>query len=121
MKKTAAFFLTRKAALDLREIHRRSLQKWGAEVADRYLADLYEAMRQAAAKPDAGRLRRHRSAPFHMIPARRHFIVYDLAPGGIAVLTVQHQSRDIESLIAGLTPSFLAEVERIRRKSDSRP
>ncbi|MBK7006999.1 MAG: hypothetical protein IPH37_19350 [Burkholderiales bacterium] len=38
-------------------------------------------------------------------------------PHGIAVLTVQHQVRDIESLIADLTPAFHAEVERLKRKA----
>lgn len=113
---TARFFLTRNAALDLRRIHTRSRREWGEEVADRYLADLYAAMRQAAANPEAGRVRQHRSAPFLMVPARQHFVVYDLVPEGIAVLTIQHQVRDIEGLIAEFTPSFQVEVERLKRK-----
>jgi hypothetical protein len=52
-----------------------------------------------------------------MVPARQHFVIYDLVPQGIAVLTVQHQVRDIESLIADLTPAFHAEVERLKRKA----
>lgn len=52
-----------------------------------------------------------------MIPARQHFVIYDLVPQGIAVLTVQHQVRDIESLIADLPPAFHAEVERLKRKA----
>ena len=52
-----------------------------------------------------------------MIPARQHFVIYDLVPQGIAVLTVQHQVRDIETLIAELTPSFKAEVERLKLKT----
>lgn len=47
---------------------------------------------------------------------RQHFVIYDRVPQGIAVLTVQHQVRDIESLIADLTPAFHAEVERLKRK-----
>jgi plasmid stabilization system protein ParE len=113
----AAFLLTRNAALDLRRIHTRSRREWGAEVADRYLADLYAAMGDAAANPEKGRLRQLRSAPFLMVPARQHFVVYDLVPQGIAVLTVQHQVRDIEIPIAELTPAFHAEVERLKRKA----
>jgi len=112
----AAFFLTRNAALDLRRIHARSRRAWGEDVVDRYLADLYAAMSKAAAAPEKGRLRRRRSAPFLMVPARQHFVIYDLVPQGIAVLTVQHQVRDIETLIAKLTPSFHAEIERLKRK-----
>ena len=90
--------------------------RW-APGADRYLADLYAAMGDAAANPGKGRLRQRRSAPFLMVPAQRHFVIYDLVPQGIAVLTVQHQERDIETLIAELTPAFHAEVERLKRKA----
>jgi toxin ParE1/3/4 len=113
----ARFFLTRRAAFDLRSIHTRSRDEWGEDVADRYITDLYAAMRRAAANPEMGRLRQHRSAPFLMVPALRHFVIYDIILQGIAVLTIQHQVRDIEALIAGLTAAFRAEVERLRRQS----
>ena len=74
-------------------------------------------MRQAASASEAGRLRQHRSTPFLMVPVQRHFVIYDVIPQGIAVLTIQHQVRDIETLIAELTPVFLVEVERLKRKS----
>jgi len=113
----ATFLLTRNAALDLRRIHTRSRCEWGEDVADQYIADLYAAMGVAAANPENGRLRQYRSAPFLMIPSRQRFVIYDLVPQGIAVLTVQHQVRDIESLIADLTPAFHAEVEQLKRKA----
>jgi plasmid stabilization system protein ParE len=111
----ARFFLTRRAAIDLRSIHARSCREWGEEVADRYIADLYAILQKAAANPEMGRLRQHRSAPFLMLPAQRYFVIYDLVPQGIAVLTIQHQARDIETLIAELTPTFLAEVKKLKR------
>ena len=113
----ATFLLTRNAALDLRRIYTRSRRNWGDDVADRYLSDLYAVMGVAAANPEKGRLRQYRSTPFLMVPARQHFVIYDLVSQGIAVLTVQHQVRDIESLIADLTPAFHAEVERLVRKA----
>lgn len=112
----ATFLLTRTAALDLRRIHAQSRRTWGDDVADRYLADLYAAMGAAAVSPEKGRLRQHRSSPFSIIPAREHFVIYDVVPQGIAVLTVQHQVRDIETLIAELTPTFFAEIERLKRQ-----
>lgn len=111
----ARFFLARRAALDLRSIHTRSRREWGEDVAGRYIADLYAAMRKAAANPEAGRPRQHCSAPFLMIPAQRHFVIYDIIPQGIAVLTIQHQVRSVETLIADLAPALLAEVERLKR------
>lgn len=113
----ATFLLTRNAALDLRRIYTRSRREWGDDVADCYLADLYAVMGVAAADPEKGRLRQYRPAPFLRVAARQHFVIYDLVPQGIAVLTVQHQVRDIESLIADLTPAFHAEVERLKRKT----
>lgn len=112
-----AFLLTRNAALDLHRIHARSCREWGDDVADRYVADLYAAMGVAAINPETSHLRQYRSAPFLMIPAQQHFVVYDVVPQGIAVLTVQHQVRDIETLIEELTPAFRNEVERLRRKA----
>lgn len=114
---SATFLLTRNAALDLRRIHTRSRREWGVDIADHYLADLYAAMGSAAASPEQGRLRQYRSAPFLMVSARHHFVVYDLVPQGIVVLTVQHQVRDIEALVAELTPAFIAEVERLKRET----
>ena len=112
----ATFLLTRNAALDLRRIHARSVHEWGEDAADQYIADLYAAMGVAAANPQKGRLRQYRSAPFLMVPARQHFVIYDLVPQGIAVLAIQHQVRDIETLIAELTPAFVVEVERLKQK-----
>ena len=113
----ATFLLTRNAALDLRLIHTRSRREWGDDVADKYLADLYTVMGVVAANPEKGRLRQYRSTPFLMVPARLHFLIYDRVPQGIAVLTVQHQVRDIESLIAELSQDFHAEVDRIKRNA----
>lgn len=117
MPSPATFLLTRNAALDLRRIYTRSRREWGDDVADRYLADLYAVMGLAAADPEKGRLRQYRSAPFLMVAAREHFVIYDLVPQGIVVLTVQHQVRNIETLIAELNRSFNAEVERLKPKS----
>lgn len=111
----ATFLLTRNAAMELRHIHTHSRRSWGDAVADRYLADLYVVMASAAAQPETGRLRQYRSVPFLMIPAREHFVIYDIVPQGIAVLTIQHRVRSIETLIAEMTPAFHAEVERLKR------
>ena len=117
MPSSGTFLVTRHAALDLRRIHARSHREWGEDVADQYLADLYAVMGTTAANPERGRSRQYRSAPFLMVPARQHFLIYDLVPQGIVVLTVLHQVRDIESLIADLDQGFHAEVERLKRQA----
>ena len=88
MSKSPVFHLTRRAALDLRDIYDRSRQEWGEATADGYMADLYATMSQAAANPDAGVLRQHRAAPFLMVPARQHFVIYDRIPE----LAITHNS-----------------------------
>jgi len=108
------FHLTQRAALDLRDIHRRSVAEWGKDVAGRYMADLYAAMHQAAANPEAGLLRQVRAAPFLMVAARKHFVVYDRARDGIVVLTLLHQIRNVEALIAEMTPEFFRETDRLK-------
>ena len=114
MSESPVFHLTRRAALDLRNIYNHSLREWGEATADSYMADLYAVMSKAAAYPDSGLLRQHRTAPFLMVPARQHFVVYDRSPQGITILTILHQVRDIESLIADLSPTFLQEVEKLK-------
>lgn len=114
MSKTPSFRLTRRAAIDLREINKHSRRTWGQKTADGYISDLYAAMRKAAADPDSGLLRHHRTAPFLVVPARKHFVVYNRIPGGIVVLTILHQVRDLEALVGSLTPAFLEEIEKLR-------
>ena len=114
MSELPVFHLTRRAALDLRNIYDRSRREWGEATADSYMADLYAVMSKAAANPDSGLLRQHRATPFLMLPARQHFVVYDRSPQGITILTILHQVRDIEGLIADLSPTFLQEVEKLK-------
>jgi toxin ParE1/3/4 len=120
MSKSPAYHLTRRAALDLRDIYDRSRREWGEAVANRYMIDLYAAMSKASTNPDAGLLRKNRAAPFLMISARQHFIIYDRIPDGIAILTLLHQVRDIDSLVAGLSPFFLQEVEKLKAAKPAR-
>jgi plasmid stabilization system protein ParE len=116
MIKRSAFHLTRRAALDLREIYDRSVREWGEATADPYIRDIYDSMNRAATDSDIGLLRKHRSAPFRMVPARQHFVIYDCIPDGIVVLTIIHQVRDIERLLGGLSQTFLREIESLRSK-----
>jgi toxin ParE1/3/4 len=108
------FDLTRQAARDLRDIHSRSLAAWGKVRADRYLDEIYAMLRRIAVNPASGQLRAHRSAPFLMVAAGRHFVVYDRVGERVVVLTVLHQVRDIERVIADMGPEFLAEIEALR-------
>jgi toxin ParE1/3/4 len=49
-----------------------------------------------------------------MVPAGRHFVIYDTMDDGVVILTVLHQVRDIERIIADMGPEFLAAIEALR-------
>jgi len=88
MSKSPVFHLTRRATPDPRDIYDRSRQEWGEGTTDGYMAELYAVMSKAAANPDAGVLRQYRAAPFLMVPARQHFVIYDRIPE----LAITHNS-----------------------------
>ncbi|WP_413207893.1 type II toxin-antitoxin system RelE/ParE family toxin [Rhodospirillum sp. A1_3_36] len=115
----ADFYLTRRAYLDLEVIHAYSREHWGDRVASAYMDDLYAAFQRMAEDPSLGTARRHRSHPFLMAPAERHFAVYEQAGTDIIIATVQHMRRDIETLIAGLEADLLVEINRIRQSIKS--
>jgi plasmid stabilization system protein ParE len=110
------FYLTHHAAIILRDIYALSIKQWGQKTANKYMAELYAAIKKAAARPEIGRLRAHRSAPFLIIPAGQHFIIYDCLEWGIVVLTLLHQHRDVERIIAKMEPAFIAELFSLRNR-----
>ena len=116
----AQFHLTRRAARDLQVIHRYSVEEWGEEKARAYINTLYAAMGAAADKPETGLLRQHRSHPFLMVPAGRHYIVYDNVDIGIVILTILHQRRNIEQVISGFTPDFMVAIDELRSQADGK-
>jgi toxin ParE1/3/4 len=87
---------------------------WGNTRADRYVDEIYTVFGKVAANPELGRLRVRRAAPFLMVAAGQHFVIYDRVNDAVVVLTVLHQVRDIERILATMRPDFLAEMEAIR-------
>jgi plasmid stabilization system protein ParE len=110
------FHLTRHAAMTLREIHAHSTKQWGQKTADKYMAEIYAVMMKAATKPDIGKLRAPRAVPFLMVPAGKHFVVYDRPKRDVIILAILHQRRNIERVIADMGPAFLAEIKILRRE-----
>src|SRR5437016_4894739 len=117
----AKWYLTREAARDLRSIYARSVKQWGQPTADDYMAEIYSVMNKIASRPDLGKLRAHRAVPFLMVPAGRHFVVYDRLKKDVVILTILHQRRDIEQIIKQLQPSLLAEMIFLKNATKSRP
>ncbi|MDD3288869.1 MAG: type II toxin-antitoxin system RelE/ParE family toxin [Alphaproteobacteria bacterium] len=109
------FYLTRQAARILRDIHAHSTKQWNKRTADRYINEIYAVMNKIAATPALGKLRKSRSMPFSMVPAGKHFIVYDCIDKGVVILTLLHQRRDIERIISEMGPFFVAEIDAIKK------
>ncbi len=109
------FHLTRRAATDLRDIYDHSKDQWGEKKARHYIDSIYAAMSSLKADDHRAKQREGRSLPFHMIPAEKHFIVFEIINKTPVIITLLHQRRDIESIIRDFTPDFLAEISSLRK------
>ena len=112
---TTRFHLTHRAARDLRDIYAFSRDRWGEKTARAYIDKLYAAMGTLKPGDDRARQRAQRAFPFSMVPAERHFIVYEMMGTVPVILTLLHQQRNIEALIASFSDAFLAEIEDLRK------
>jgi plasmid stabilization system protein ParE len=83
------------AKAELAGIRRFSVDRWGREVAHRYLADLRDAARAAAAAPERCR---SLSGPFRIRRARSHYLILhvDPAAGRVTVARILHVSMDLD-------------------------
>lgn len=109
------FYLTHRAAMDLRDIYDLSVERWGEKIARDYIDKLYVAMGALKIEDDRAKQRKERSLPFSMIPAAKHFIVYEVIDKLPTVITILHQRRDVESIIRDFTQEFLAEIDYLRQ------
>ncbi len=107
--------LARRAVADLRAIHQRSLIEWGILQADRYLEDIYATIMRLAASPDRDTSRNRRAAPFRMVPAEKHFLIYEQVDDVVAILAVLHQRQNVEKAIAELTDEARRGIAAIKR------
>jgi len=107
--------LSRRALVDLRDILLYSGNLWGNAQAETYVAALYTCFQKIAEAPDLGLKRRTRIQPFRMIAAQKHFIIYDVTPDAVVILTIQNQKRDIETLIKAMRPELLKTITEMQK------
>ncbi|ESQ91367.1 type II toxin-antitoxin system RelE/ParE family toxin [Asticcacaulis benevestitus] len=110
---SAKYRLSRRALADPRHIFNHSTERWGEARANLYIQALYETFGKIAAAPDLGVKRQKRAWPFLMIEAQQHFIIYDVTPDAVLILTIQHQRRDIERLIQAMRPDLLQDIAKL--------
>lgn len=103
--------LTERALSDIDEIDRYSVEHFGRHVADRYLADLGEALSRLEADPSLFRDRHDYTGRLRFYRLREHVIVGDVIKGVTFVLTVWHGSMDFIERLSELEPDLRHEAE----------
>ena len=83
--------ITREARARLREIYHYTLQHYGRQKAEDYLASLSRCMNMLAEQPGLG----HNFKRFKRYNDGMHSIFYRVDSAGITVLHIFHQSEDI--------------------------
>jgi plasmid stabilization system protein ParE len=83
------------AKAELAEIRQHSIGRWGREVAQRYLADLRDAARSAAAAPERLRFLK---GPFRITRVRSHYLILhvDRDAGRLTIARILHVRMEIE-------------------------
>ncbi|MCF6193400.1 MAG: type II toxin-antitoxin system RelE/ParE family toxin [Kangiellaceae bacterium] len=112
----ARIHISRRAALDLDDIDRHSIKKWGVTVADRYIQSIETALQTLADNPDLRSLNVKVSQNFYLYRAREHYLVCSYKNNDIVVLTIKSGSLDIPSQLSKLEPTLLTEAEFLHRQ-----
>lgn len=98
-----AYLLRELARADLEAIWIYTVEQWGIEQAERYLQGLFRCFDDLAANPQLGRERDDVKAGYRSFPEGRHVVFYVIAPAGIEVIGIVHQSADVETHLGAPT------------------
>ena len=103
--------LSRRALLDLDDIERFSVEKWGRNVADQYLTMTEQALELLKEQPGLLRAKPDVSESFMFYRVKHHFLVCALEDRNVYVLAVIYGSMDLPDRIAELEPSLQQEAD----------
>ena len=83
------------AVRELRALRRHSVQRWGFEVSQRYLAEIADPAKRLSAEPGRARLLRGK---FRIVRVRSHYLIaqVDAERGLVTIARVLHAAMDIE-------------------------
>jgi len=112
----AKLFLTDRAMDDLADLSRYSLQQFGLQVADRYMAQIDQALKSLREEPTLLRERADCPGPLRFYRINKHWLVCDVMEGHVFVLTVKHAAMDLPARLRELEPTLQQDVEVIRRR-----
>ena len=90
----------------LKEIYGYSRDQWGAEQAKKYTKELYAKFAVLAKNPNLGHQHPEVPGPYRIYTVGSHLIVYKLEPKILRILTILHQSMDIDVQMATLLKSY---------------
>jgi plasmid stabilization system protein ParE len=111
----ARLTLSRRAALDLIEIERYSIEQWGKKTAAGYLLEIEEALRLLKDHPGLLREKTEVSENLKFYRVGRHFLVCAVEVENIYVLTVKHGAMDLPERIREIEPALIHEAEILHR------
>jgi toxin ParE1/3/4 len=108
--------LAYRAHAELAKIESYSIDRWGQRVADRYIADIADALLRLKEEPRLLRTKNDVSARLKFYLVNKHFLVCDCADDCIFVLSIIHVSRDLPVRIAELEPALIEEAKWLQKK-----
>lgn len=109
--------LTRRALQDIRDIEQYSIDRWGVEVANRYLDDIESALFRCSQHPLLLRARPEFSANLQFYVVNQHLLVCDVDEKSIVVLTVANARLDLLERLTKLEPTLRDEIEVLRQNA----
>lgn len=87
------------ARRDLIEIHEFSVERWGSDVADKYLTDIRAAFTVLLEHPQIGPAYPHRRVAMRVWSVRSHRIFYRFTRNRMTIIRVLHKARDADRLL----------------------
>lgn len=111
--------LSRRALFDIEAIDHDSVEKWGDQVAAKYLPDLYAAADRLGESPNLLQARMDTSLRLRFYPVREHVLVCDVIGDRIFVLAVRHAVMDLPQRIAELEPWLVQEAELLAQRIEA--
>ncbi len=97
----ASFRLVPEAERDLQKIWAFGVRTWSADQADSYIDRMVAVFELLAAFPELARQRDEFTPPVRIHPAGSHLVVYRGRAGGVDILRILHNQRDLLTLLDG--------------------
>ena len=107
---------SKRAALDLVEIERYSIEQWGKTVADKYIDNFTHAAKRLADQPSLLKDKQDISTRLKFYRVEKHFMICDTINDNIYVLAIRHGSMDLPTLVAELEQQLAQEAELMHQR-----